>query len=143
MGSQFSSFFPINVINVAVSADRAMLDNQIGIKFEFLRLPPREAHGKTLKVLSRIRSGEGLGLQRENIIFLSALCATSACHFPREPLGNYCQCGWGWAMVEAGQKAPVSLHVGVRLEQCWKTQPLLIKADGRHTQGIWHYSWKA
>lgn len=35
------------MINVAVSADRAMLDNQIGIKFEFLRLAPNEAHGKT------------------------------------------------------------------------------------------------
>lgn len=35
------------MINVAVSADRAMLDNQIGIKFEFLRLVPHEARGKT------------------------------------------------------------------------------------------------
>lgn len=49
MGSQFSSILPINVINVAVSADRAMLDNQIGIKFEFLRQAPCEACGKTCK----------------------------------------------------------------------------------------------
>lgn len=47
MGSQFSSILPINVINVAVSADGAMLDNQIGIKSEFLRLASREAHGMT------------------------------------------------------------------------------------------------
>lgn len=47
MGSQFSSILPINVINVAVSADRAMLDNHIGIKFEFLRLTSCEARGKT------------------------------------------------------------------------------------------------
>lgn len=47
MGSQFSSILPINVINVAVSADRTMLDNQIGIKLEFLRLAPCEACGKT------------------------------------------------------------------------------------------------
>lgn len=47
MGSQFSSFLPINVINVAVSADGAMLDNQIGIKSEFLRLASREARGTT------------------------------------------------------------------------------------------------
>lgn len=47
MGSQFSSILPINVINVAVSADRAMLDNQIRIKFEFFRLAPCEARGKT------------------------------------------------------------------------------------------------
>jgi hypothetical protein len=37
------------VINVAVSADRAMLDNQIGIKSELLRLAPCEACGKTLQ----------------------------------------------------------------------------------------------
>lgn len=49
MGSRFSSILPINVINVAVSADRAMLDNQTGIKFEFLRLAPHEAHGKTFE----------------------------------------------------------------------------------------------
>lgn len=49
MGSRFSSILPINVINVAVSADRAMLDNQTGIKLEFLRLAPREAHGKTFE----------------------------------------------------------------------------------------------
>lgn len=47
MGSQFSSILPINVINVAVSDDRAMLDNQIGIKFEFLGLASCEARGKT------------------------------------------------------------------------------------------------
>lgn len=47
MGSRLSSILPINVINVAVSTDRAMLDNQIGIKFEFLRLAPCEARGKT------------------------------------------------------------------------------------------------
>lgn len=33
-GSQFSSIIPINVINVAVSADRAVLDNKIGISFD-------------------------------------------------------------------------------------------------------------
>lgn len=49
MGSRFSSILPINVINVAVSADRAMLDNQTGIEFEFLRLAPHEAHGKTFE----------------------------------------------------------------------------------------------
>lgn len=49
MGSRFSSILPINVINVAVSADRAMLDNQTGIKLEFLRLAPHEAHGKTFE----------------------------------------------------------------------------------------------
>lgn len=53
MGSQFSSILPINVINVAVSADRAMLDNQIGIMFEFLRLAPYEACGKTWKKYHR------------------------------------------------------------------------------------------
>lgn len=47
MGSQVSSILPINVINVAVSADRTMLDNQIGIKCEFLRLALCEACGKT------------------------------------------------------------------------------------------------
>lgn len=46
MGSQFS-ILPISVINGAVSADRAMLDNQIGIKFELLRLASCEAPGKT------------------------------------------------------------------------------------------------
>lgn len=46
MRSQFSSTLPINVINAAVSADRAVLDNQIGIKFEFFRLAPWEARGK-------------------------------------------------------------------------------------------------
>lgn len=49
MGSQFSSIHPINVINVAVSADRAILDNQIEIKFEFLRQAPWEAPGRLKK----------------------------------------------------------------------------------------------
>lgn len=34
-GSQFSSIISINVINVTVSADRAMLDNKIEISFDF------------------------------------------------------------------------------------------------------------
>lgn len=53
MRSQFSSTLPINVINAAVSADRAVLDNQTGIKFEFLRLAPWEARGKLVGRLGK------------------------------------------------------------------------------------------
>lgn len=58
MGSRFSSILPINVINVAVSADRAMLDNQTGIKLEFLRLAPHEAHGKTFEGKKKQNCGD-------------------------------------------------------------------------------------
>lgn len=68
MGSQFSSILPINVINVAVSADRATLANQIGIKFEFLRLAPCEARGKMFKKYYREYT-EDLGLQRGKFYF--------------------------------------------------------------------------
>lgn len=89
MGSQFSSFLPINVINVAVSAERAMLDNQIGIKLEFLRLPPREAPGKTLK--STVENKSGVRVCRGRIsIFrreaLRSLCTPCPMRAPEESL---------------------------------------------------------
>lgn len=66
------------MINVAVSADRAMLDNQIGIKFEFLRLAPHEARGKTsekqknqTKTKKHCGDYEGnLALPKEECIFI-------------------------------------------------------------------------
>lgn len=27
-------------------------------------------------------------------------------------------------------------------KSCWKIKPLLIKADGKQTRVIWHYSWE-
>lgn len=79
MGSQFSSILPINVINVAVSADRAMLDNQIGIKFEFLRLVPCETRGKMLqKYYGEYK--EDLGLQREDFTLIRRLCSVGKTH---------------------------------------------------------------
>lgn len=79
MGSQFSSIFPINVINAAVSADRAMLDNQIGIKFEFLRLAPHEAHGKTVekkKERNTVETKRGMWLcQRKSLLSSGSLRA--------------------------------------------------------------------
>lgn len=78
MGSRFSSILPINVINVAVSADRAMLDNQTGIKLEFLRLAPHEAHGKTFEgkkktKLWRFREESGFAKRFSS-------CRPSPCH---------------------------------------------------------------
>lgn len=71
MGSRFSSILPINVINVAVSADRAMLDNQTGIKFEFLRLAPHEAHGKTFEGEKKLwRTQRGIWLCQKSFLMI-------------------------------------------------------------------------
>lgn len=47
------------MINVAVSADRAVLDNQIGVMFEFLRPAPCEACGKTWKKKNAVENERG------------------------------------------------------------------------------------
>lgn len=71
MGSRFSSILPINVINVAVSADRAMLDNQTGIKFEFLRLAPHEAHGKTFEGKQKtVETQRGICLCQKSFVMI-------------------------------------------------------------------------
>lgn len=71
MGSRFSSILPINVINVAVSADRAMLDNQTGIKFEFLRLAPHEAHGKTFEGKQKtVETQRGIWLCQKSFLMI-------------------------------------------------------------------------
>lgn len=61
---------PINVINAAVSADRAVLDNQTGIKFEFFGLAPWEARGKTWEKGDRKCKGDP-GLWRGRVLPLS------------------------------------------------------------------------
>lgn len=55
-GSQFSSIIPINVINVAVSADRAVLDNKIGISFDFFSSVLHRSSAKA----GRERPGRGV-----------------------------------------------------------------------------------
>lgn len=75
MRSQFSSTLPINVINAAVSADRAVLDNQTGIKFEFFGLAPWEASGKTWEKGDRKCKGDP-GLWRESYLCHEALWVT-------------------------------------------------------------------
>lgn len=73
MRSQFSSTLPINVINAAVSADRAVLDNQTGIKFEFFELAPWEARGKLMGRLGRkvIENARGTRVCGEEVLPLS------------------------------------------------------------------------
>lgn len=70
MGSRFSSILPINVINVAVSADRAMLDNQTGIKFDFLRLAPHVAHGKTFEGEKTVEIQRGIWLCQKSFVMI-------------------------------------------------------------------------
>ena len=93
MRSQFSSTLPINVINVAVSADRAVLDNQTGIKFEFFGLAPWEARGKTWEKGDRKCKGDP-GLWRGSLTFVMRLCGS---HSPETAIGvePLPACPWG------------------------------------------------
>lgn len=132
-GSQFSSIIPINVINVAVSADRAVLDNKIGISFDFsssvlhhgsagetwprcpwLRWGFVSLHSTLIPACQGRTQGDG------------SKAAAASLQTPQRGVGE--EDGLGGA--------------GAEVWMCQAMKPLLIKADSKQTWE-WEDSWEA
>lgn len=135
-GSQFSSIIPINVINVAVSADRAVLDNKIGISFDF-----------SSSVLRHGLAGAGRrGLAQVPMAGVGSV----SLHPTLTP-------GWqGRRQGDGSKAAAASLQApqhgvgeegglggaGAEAWMCQAMKPLLIKADSKQMRE-WEDSWES
>lgn len=133
-GSQFFSIILINVINVAVSADRAVLDNKIGISFDF---SGSVLHQGSARAGGERPGGGARGWGRG--LFAFTPCNFSACRAGDEEMGPRQQLQ-ALSMERVGKVALEELE-----QEGWTCQgvkPLLMKADsgGRRESEC---SWEA